>query len=255
MNHSKTDPWTQADRIEALREGIENAIGLIEHVDPQAGVVELKARLRNDDDAGALSAPPEGELRCRICGMVGTYQAAPEIDFKQRGGMNPASPAPPAPPVRYSVEYDVHGDPWLRRGTPTVEGDYVWDTLGPVEVAAPVSSPPPDSAALQKLEAAIRQQHYYGHPPDSRLQADVDSDVEEIVDLARTAFGSPPRAPEGLRDRRVIAQPLSGSSWGEWEVLYNDVRLHLSASEQIARSFAEDLERALASEPAPPEGT
>lgn len=57
MNESKTDPMTPDERIKALRQGIENAVGLIEQVGPRAAIVELRARLRNDDEAAARVKP------------------------------------------------------------------------------------------------------------------------------------------------------------------------------------------------------
>jgi hypothetical protein len=46
-------------------------------------------------------------------------------------------------------------------------------------------SPDPRAPQRDALEAetrdAIRRIHYYGYPPDERLAADVEADVEEIV--------------------------------------------------------------------------
>lgn len=57
MNKSKTNPRTLEERIEALRLGIENAVGLIEHVDARAAVVELLARLQTDNEAALWTKP------------------------------------------------------------------------------------------------------------------------------------------------------------------------------------------------------
>jgi len=37
-------------------------------------------------------------------------------------------------------------------------------------------------ADLKQIEASIRRLHYYGDPPDVRLQQDVDGDVLDIMD-------------------------------------------------------------------------
>lgn len=61
MNHAKTDPHTESERIDALRLGIVNALGLIEHYGNEAAAVELRARLRNDDEAAVSVLPSTTE--------------------------------------------------------------------------------------------------------------------------------------------------------------------------------------------------
>ncbi len=50
------------------------------------------------------------------------------------------------------------------------------------------------TAALEQAEDAVRRLHHYGYPPDSRLQNDVDGDVESVTDFYRTAFVDAPSA-------------------------------------------------------------
>jgi hypothetical protein len=57
MDRAKTNPRTLEERLEALRLGIENAIGLIEHVDGGAACVELRARLRTDEEVAERAGP------------------------------------------------------------------------------------------------------------------------------------------------------------------------------------------------------
>ena len=42
-----------------------------------------------------------------------------------------------------------------------------------------------DAALLAKIEATVRALHYYGNPPDSRLQGRVDADVADVLDDVR----------------------------------------------------------------------
>lgn len=49
-----------------------------------------------------------------------------------------------------------------------------------------------ETPTLESIEAQIRQLHYYGNPPDARLQDDVDGDVagimEDVRELVRAAW-------------------------------------------------------------------
>lgn len=60
-----------------------------------------------------------------------------------------------------------------------------------------------DDTPLPEIERMIRRLHYYGDPPDSRLQADVDGDVADIVDAIRHALAAE-RAKALEEIRRIV---------------------------------------------------
>ncbi len=93
----------------------------------------------------------------------------------------------------------------------------------------------PGADALRAVEAKIRRLHYYGDPPDTRLQADVDAEVADILDDVRALV-----AAAAQREREAVARQVLryGGGFLPHPLVKNlSTVIHYEAAEALAHAI------------------